>query len=49
MNFEQKIIVENINTPGRTTRVNAVKYHAMRKALLKILPRKEPGLTQSEM
>ena len=29
--------------------MDAEKYNAMRKALLKILPRKSPGLTQKEM
>ena len=44
-----KIAVENVNVPGQTTNVNAVKYEAMREAFLKILPKKSPGLTQSEI
>ena len=40
---EEKIEIENINTPGRTTRVNRAKYEAMRAALLSVLPRAEPG------
>lgn len=44
-----KIEVENVNTPGRTTRVDAAKYAAMKKAFLRILPRKPPGLSQSEI
>ncbi len=44
-----KIIVENINTPGKTTRVNAEKYLAMREAFLKILPKSSPGMTQAEI
>ena len=43
------IEVENINIPGRTSRVNAEKYHAMRSVLLRVLPKKGPGLTQAEM
>jgi hypothetical protein len=43
------IVVENINTPGRTSRVDAEKYSAMRKVLLKVLPNKAPGLTQAEL
>lgn len=43
-----KIEVENVNIPGRTTRVNAAKYTEMKRVLLKILPRKSPGLTQNE-
>lgn len=44
-----KVAVENVNVPGSITNVNLAKYEAMRKALLKVLPRKAPGLTQSEM
>lgn len=40
---EEKIEIENINTPGRTTRVNRAKYEAMRTALLSVLPDAEPG------
>ena len=41
--------VMNINVPGYRARVNAAKYTATRRALLKILPKKRPGLTQAEM
>lgn len=44
-----KIMVQNVNVPGYTHPVDAVMYSAMRKALLKALPSKAPGLTQSEM
>jgi hypothetical protein len=44
----QQITVENINVPGYTVRVDKAKYLAMRKALLKGLPSKSPGLTQRE-
>ena len=43
-----KIDVENVNHPGYTSRVDADKYHAMRKALLKVLPKRSPGLTEAE-
>ena len=43
------IEVENVNTPGRFSNVNAEKYEAMREALLKVLPKEPPGLTQAEM
>lgn len=46
---DAKIEVENGNVPGRTTRVDAAKYTAMRKALLMVLPAESPGLTQAEM
>lgn len=44
-----RIVVENVNHPGHTTRVDAAKYAAMRSALLRVLPAKAPGLTQQEM
>ena len=43
------VAVENVNIPGSTSNVNAEKYEAMRGVLLKILPKKLPGLTQAEM
>jgi len=46
---DDKVMVENINVPGHTARVDRGKYEAMRRALLKVLPRKMPGLTQKEM
>lgn len=45
----ETIEVENVNTPGRVSRVNAEKYRAMRQALLKALPQSLPGLTQAQM
>ncbi len=48
MNSE-KVTIQNVNVPGRTTRVDAMKYHAMRDALLKVLPKSPPGMTQKEM
>lgn len=45
---DDKIEVENINTPGRTTRVNREKYEAMRLALIAALPDKAPGITVKE-
>lgn len=44
-----KIKVENVNHPGHISRVDAVKYAAVKKALLKVLPKKTPGLNQKEM
>lgn len=44
-----KIVVENINVPGHTTRLDATKYAAIKVALLKILPAKAPGLNQKQM
>jgi hypothetical protein len=44
-----KVVVENINHPGRTTTVEKIKYEAMKKAMLRVLPKKPPGLTQEEI
>lgn len=46
---DDRIEVENVNTPGRTTRVNAAKYAAMRAAYLRVLPPAAPGMTQAEL
>ena len=46
---DRKITVENVNVPGRTSRVNAAKYEAMKQAMLQVLPTEEPGLTQAEI
>jgi hypothetical protein len=46
---DQKLIVENVNVPGRTTRVNAAMYNAMKTAMLRVLPENAPGLNQSEV
>jgi hypothetical protein len=44
----EKIELENINHPGRVTRVDADKYRAMREAMLAVLPDKPPGLAYDE-
>ena len=44
----EKIEIENINTPGRTERVDRRKYLAMREALLAVLPQEGPALTVAE-
>ena len=45
---DDKIVVENINTPGKTTRLDRAKYMAMHDALLQVLPRDAPGLKVAE-
>ena len=45
---DDKIEVENINTPGRTERLDRAKYEAMRDALLQVLPDEAPGLKVAE-
>jgi hypothetical protein len=42
---DDKIEIENVNKPGKSERVDAAKYLAMRKALLAALPEEAPGLT----
>jgi len=44
-----RITIENVNHPGTSSTVDAGMYHAMRDALLKVLPTKPPGLTEAEM
>ena len=46
---DDKIEVENVNVPSRTSRVNAAKYEAMKRAMLQVLPKQAPGLTQAEI
>ena len=48
-NADGRIVVENVNVPGYTMRVDAAMYNAMRAAMLRVLPRRDPGLTQSEI
>jgi hypothetical protein len=43
------VAVRTPNVPNYTGRVDAAKYEAMKKVLLKLMPAKAPGLTQSEM
>jgi hypothetical protein len=45
----RKIQVRNANQPGWTGTVDAAKYAAMHEALLRIVPRGAPGITQTEM
>lgn len=43
-----KIEVENVNTPGRVTRVDRAKYEAMKAAFLTVLPHGAPGLSAAD-
>lgn len=45
----ETIDVMNVNHPGKTEARNRVKYEAARKAFLKVMPTRGPGITQSEM
>jgi hypothetical protein len=45
----ERVVIKNVNVPRYSSRVNAAKYEAMRRALFKVLPKKAPGLTQADM
>jgi hypothetical protein len=45
----RKIEIENVMSPGHIVRVDADKYEAMKRAFLKVLPKKSPGLTATEI
>jgi hypothetical protein len=49
MASSKTILVENVNHPGKKQPVDAAKYDAMRKAILKVLPKTTPGLTVEEL
>lgn len=49
MAAREMIEIESITSPGKLFRVEAAKYHAMRDALLKVLPADPPGMTFKEM
>lgn len=44
-----RVTVQNILSPHHVAQVDGIKYEAMRRALLKVLPREKPGLTQAQM
>jgi len=44
-----QVVVKDVNVPSHSSRVNAPKYTAMRRALLSVLPKTAPGLTQADM
>lgn len=41
--------IRNVNHPGQVRYVDANMYSAMRKALLKVLPKTSPGLTEVDI
>jgi hypothetical protein len=45
---DDKIMIENVISPGHTQRVDRAKYMAMRKALIAVLPARPPGITVAE-
>lgn len=45
----EKVTVENINTPGKTTRVDAAKYEDMKRAMRAVIPSQTPGMSANEI
>jgi hypothetical protein len=46
---DNRVVVENVNVPGYTVRLDGTMYSAMRAVMLKVLPRRDPGPAQSEI
>jgi hypothetical protein len=44
-----QVEIENVNHPGQVRRVDRNMYEAMKRAFLKILPKRSPGLTVAEV
>lgn len=44
-----RVELENVNHPGQVNSADAAMYHAMKLAILKVLPAKSPGLTVAQM
>ena len=47
--MNKKIEIQNVLSPRRTTRVDADKYGAMKRAFVSVLPATSPGLTAAEI
>ncbi|WP_417248245.1 DUF6958 family protein [Celeribacter sp.] len=47
--MSEKIAVQNINTPDKTTNVDAAKYTAMKDAMLAVIPTGDAGLTAAQI
>lgn len=45
----KRVRVGSVNVKGYSRSLNADKYEAAKVALLRVLPRKAPGMSQSEM
>ena len=44
-----RVVVENVNHPGARRAVDGAKYQAMRRAILRVLPSRSPGLTLAQL
>lgn len=47
--MSDQIEVENVGQPGKTYRVDAAKYAAMREAVLRVAPTAPPGMPVAEL
>lgn len=47
--MDDKLTVENVGQSGKTYRVDAAKYQAMRSAMLQVLPQQAPGMAVAEV
>lgn len=47
--MDDKIEIENVGQPGKTYRVDAAKFGAMREAVLKLLPTEAPGIAVADL
>lgn len=45
----EKVVIENVNHPGRTQNVDRDRYDAMRRTYLSVLPESGPGMTPAEV
>jgi hypothetical protein len=44
-----RVSLENVNHPGKATSADARMYEAMKRAVLKTLPKTSPGMTVAEL
>jgi hypothetical protein len=44
-----RVSLENVNHPGKVTSADARMYEAMKRAILKSLPKTSPGMTVAEL
>lgn len=47
--MSDKIEIENVSQPGKTYRVDAAKFAAMKTAVLDVVPAAPPGMTPAEL
>lgn len=45
----EKVEIENVGQPGKTYRVDATKFAAMKEAVLAVLPGNAPGMSVSDL